>query len=166
MNYAGARLELSLLLIHYSSPLFSLVTSKATSLEYVKSLLNTILCHRRLEQTDLLACCVTDNKSSDSFLCVCTFLRYSFYLPLVSLATSATYCLFFFFSCFPSLPLSGGRTFFPLLDRPAALLPDACQVAALWPSISGSSRQGREALGKMDIAADRLWGRLPIPLHP
>lgn len=62
------------------------------------------------EQTHLLACHVTGNKSSDSlfFFFWCTFLNHSFHLPLVSLATSATYCL----SCFPPLPLSGGRTFF------------------------------------------------------
>lgn len=45
VNYTGARLELSLLLIHYSNPLFSLVTSKATLLGCLKRLLSTILSH-------------------------------------------------------------------------------------------------------------------------
>lgn len=48
VNYTRDRLELSLLLIHYSSPLFSPVTSKATSLACLRNFLNTILWHRGL----------------------------------------------------------------------------------------------------------------------
>lgn len=70
VNYTGGRFELFLLLVHYSNPLFSLVTSKTASLGCLKSLLNTMLAHPGTERIHLLPCRVTGNESSDSFFCV------------------------------------------------------------------------------------------------
>lgn len=115
------------------------------------------------EQIHLLACHVTGNKSSDSFF-LCTFLNCSFHL-LVSLATSAAYCLFSF-SCFPPLPLIRGRTFFLYLT---GLLPSSqihvrtqhCNPILMGPSVRVERHQE-----EWTQLLTRLERSLLISLHP
>lgn len=104
VNYTEDRLYLSLLLIYYSNPLFSRYLQGNLTGILRKELSQYHSVAQGTKQTHVQSCLVTRNKSSDSCVCVracaClyTFFSHSFHLPLVSLAASAVYCLFFFLS--------------------------------------------------------------------